>query len=91
MGSESKIIRDEKFLEDIINSIDEKIQKCFKSLNQGQKEGIKYYASNDNFHKESNFKTAYVTDCEILDSVYKLEILRHKYYNELQNLIQKNK
>lgn len=37
MGSEAKIIRDEKFLEDIINSIDEKTQKCFKSLNQDQK------------------------------------------------------
>ena len=88
MGSESKNIRDQKFLEDIINSIDEKIQKCFKSLNQDQKGGIKYYAFNDN---ESNIKTAYVTDCEILYSVSKLEILRHKYYNELQNLNQKNK
>ena len=88
MGSESKNIRDQKFLEDIINSIDEKIQKCFKSLNQDKKEGIKYNASNDN---EYIVKTAYVTDCVILDSVSKLEILRHKYYNELQNLIQKNK
>ena len=88
MGSEAKIIRDEKFLEDIINSIDEKTQKCFKSLNQDQKEGIKFYSFND---KESNIKISYVTDCEILDSVYKLEILRHKYYTELQNLNQKNK
>ena len=76
MGSESKIIRDEKFLEDIINSIDEKIQKCFKSLNH---------------EKEVVIKVSYAKDSAILDSISKLEILRQKYYTELQNLNQKIK
>ena len=77
MGSESKIIRDEKFLGDIINSIDEKIQKCFKSLNHDEKEVV--------------IKVSYAKDSAILDSISKLEILRQKYYTELQNLNQKNK
>lgn len=76
------LLRNEKFVSGVINSIDTKIENCFKMLNQSNDERIKSYGFDDGRDK---INTVYVSDNEILTCIMKLEKLREDYFGELQD------
>jgi len=78
-----EFIRDESFVIGLMNSIDKKIESCFKLLNEPYSDRLKSCAVDDGAMKVSS---VYTSDNEIINSVMKLEKLRNDYFVELQDL-----
>ena len=76
-------IRDESFVIGLMNSIDQKIDSCFKVLNELNSDRIKSYGCDDGAMKVSS---VYTSDNEIINCIMKLEKLRNDYFVELQDL-----
>ena len=83
MKKNKYFIRDESFVIGLMNSIDQKIESCFKVLNELNSDRIKSYGCDDSAMKVSS---VYTSDNEILNCIMKLEKLRNDYFVELQDL-----
>lgn len=77
------LLRNEKFVSGLINSIDKKIENCFEMLNQSKDERIKSFGCDDGTIKVNS---VYVSDSDILNNIMKLEKVRKDYFSELQDL-----